>query len=239
MTWNGPRPSNNWPWNKKSSTAFQGELRHITSPETSSVAIFFAIRKLGEEQYGVMLADVMGHGVAAALYTMHLGALWQRHCSGLSDPAAFTQKLNAELARVTRGAESFATACCGLLDFGERTFRFAGAGCPPVLLMHPNGSYECVENPGLPLAIMDDASYEDTIVQAREGDGLLVFSDGALEVQNAAGETLGTERLVCLLAEQGYPRTTIQMDRLEEDLLKYSAAIRLEDDLTLVEARFS
>jgi len=200
---------------------------------------YFAIKKLGDGQYAVMLADVMGHGVAAALYTMHLSSLWQRHCSLLVHPAQFAQKMNEELSRVVKSDESFATAVCGVLDFDRRTFRFAGAGCPGVLWMRADGSHECVENPGLPLAILPDATYDETVIEAAGGDGLLLFSDGAVEVRNADGEPLGTDGLVRLLAEQGYPGKEIQMELLEEELLKYSAAIRLEDDLTLIEAHFS
>ncbi|HLA86045.1 MAG TPA: SpoIIE family protein phosphatase [Thermoguttaceae bacterium] len=199
---------------------------------------YFAVRKLGNDLYGVMVADVMGHGVAAALYTMHLSSLWNRYCFLLTHPTEFLRTINRELINVVRDAESFATACCGLLDFNQRTFRFAGAGGPPLLWMRADGSHQPIESPGLPLGIKHDAVYEEAVVQAGEGDGLLLFTDGAVDVYNAAGESLGIERLACLLADQEYPLKPIQMDRLEEGLLKFSSGIRLEDDLTLVEASF-
>jgi len=196
---------------------------------------YFAIEKLGEDGYGVMLADVMGHGIAAALYTMHLSSLWNRYRSLLRNPAEFAAKLNNELVKVVKTDESFATAVCGLLDLRDRVFRFAGAGGPQVLIMHADGTSACLETSGFPLAIMEDAEYEEVRIEVREGDRLLLFSDGALEIANAAGEMLGLDGLIAMLKKQGYPAAEIQMEALEEELLKYSNGIRLADDLTLIE----
>jgi PAS domain S-box-containing protein len=198
---------------------------------------YYAIERLGEDCYGLMLADVMGHGIAAALYTMHLSSLWNRHRSLLREPAEFAAKLNDELVKVVKTDESFATAVCGLIDLQQGVFRFAGAGGPQVLRMRADGTYECFETAGLPLAIMEDAEYEQARVELQAGDRLLLFSDGALEISNAAGEMLGLEGLIGLLKKQGYPAADLRMETLEEDLLKYSNSIRLADDLTLIEIR--
>ena len=199
---------------------------------------YYAIKKLDDDQYGVILADVMGHGIAAALYTMHLSALWDRHHRVLATPVEFAGKINNELARVVKTDESFATAVCGLIDLKDRVFRFVGAGGPQVLLMHIDGTHEYLQSPGMPLAVMEESPYEECTVEIDDGDSLLLFSDGAVEVANAAGELLGIDGLVRFLRQQGYPETRIRMEALEEELLKYSSAIRLEDDLTLVEVSF-
>ncbi|NQU21060.1 MAG: SpoIIE family protein phosphatase [Candidatus Nealsonbacteria bacterium] len=199
---------------------------------------YYAIKKLSDDQYGIMLADVMGHGVAAALYTMHLSSLWGRYHRLLANPVEFAGKVNNELVNVVKGDESFATAVCGLVDVKNHVFRFTGAGGPQVLLMHADGTHECLESPGLPLAVMEDAPYEETTAEVHNGDRLLLFSDGALEVSNAAGKMLEVDGLIGILRKLGYPQAGIQMEALEEELLKYSNAIRLDDDLTFIEIRF-
>jgi PAS domain S-box-containing protein len=200
---------------------------------------YYAIEKLDEDRYGVLLADVMGHGVAAALYTMHLSSLWDRFHGLLANPVDFAAKLNNELVKVVKTDESFATALCGLVDLKNRIFRFTGAGGPQVLHMHEDGTYECLESSGLPLAIMEDTSYDEVGAQIQQGDRLLFFSDGAEEVHNAVGKMLGLDGLIGVLKKQGYPTADIQMVALEEELLKYSNAIRLEDDLTFIEIWFN
>lgn len=199
---------------------------------------YFAIGRLDEDRYGLMVADVMGHGIAAALYTMQLRSLWDRFRGLLANPAEFASRMNRELAEVTGRDESFATALCGLVDLERRRFRFANAAAPKVLHMHADGTHEFLKSKGLPLAVMKDARYEEAGVRIRDGDRLLLFSDGAEEIRNAAGEFLGPDGLLRILKRQGYPEADIDMEALEEDLLKYSNEIRLADDLTLVEIRF-
>jgi serine phosphatase RsbU (regulator of sigma subunit) len=199
---------------------------------------YYAIARLDDDRYGLMLADVMGHGVAAALYTMHLSSLWDRYHSLLADPVDFMAKVNDELVNVVKTDESFATALCGVVDVKSRVFRFTGAGGPPVLQMHADGTYECLQSAGLPLAVMENAAYEEARAEIRGGDILFFFSDGAEEVHNAAGEMLGLDGLIDILKRQGCPPADIQMEALEKELLKYSNGIRLEDDLTLIEMRF-
>jgi PAS domain S-box-containing protein len=198
---------------------------------------FYGIRQLNADQYGFVLADVMGHGVAAALHTMHLSSLWERDCRLLTSPADFAGAVNHDLAKVVKD-ESFATAICGVIDARQRTLRFASAGGPPVLVVHPSGVAEALESSGLPFGMMEDASYNEVAAQLAPEDCLLLFSDGAVEIHNANGEMLGVEGLVRILKDFGYPKSGININALEEKLLKFSNAIRLEDDLTFLEARF-
>lgn len=102
----------------------------------------------------------------------------------------------------------------------------------------PAWTYECLEGSGLPLAVMEGAAYEEVSVEIHAGDRLLLFSDGAIEIHNSDGVMLEINGLVSILQKQGYPESDIKMGALEEQLLKYSNAIRLEDNLTLVEVRF-
>jgi sigma-B regulation protein RsbU (phosphoserine phosphatase) len=198
---------------------------------------YYAIESLDNGQYAVMLADVMGHGIAAALYTIHLRQLWERYHDLLKDPVEFATNVNQELAKVIGTDESFATAVCGLIDLKQWRFRFVSAGGPAVMLVHADGSYEQLISSGLPLALLEDALYEETNCEIRRGDNLLLFSDGAIEIHSAEGEMLGVDGLVAILKQQDYPRQGLDMSALEEELLRYSNAIRLEDDLSVVEIR--
>ena len=199
---------------------------------------YYGIRQLDRDHYGFFLADVMGHGLAAALYTMHLSSLWDRYCSLLKVPSAFARKIGNELSRIVRGGEAFATGICGLVDVERQEICFAGAGNPPALLVHASGEFEQVEHAGIPFGLMEDAPYDDAALKLRPGDRLLLFSDGAMEIHSAADKLLGIDGLIAILKRLGYPGSGIQATVLEEELLKYSNSVRLEDDLTLIEMRF-
>ena len=200
---------------------------------------YYGIRQLDQDHYGFFLADVTGHGLAAALYTMHLSSLWDRYCSLLKSPSAFARRIGNELRRLVRDNESFATGICGLLDLNRQEIRFVGAGNPPALLFHASGEFEQVECVGLPFGLMEDAPYEDAKLALHTGDRLLVFSDGAMEIHNAENKLLGVDGLIAILKRLGYPDSGIQGTALEEELLRYSNSIRLEDDLSLIEIRFA
>lgn len=199
---------------------------------------YYAIKEINERQYGLMLADVMGHGIASALYTMYLSSLWDQYYHLLENPREFGDKMNKGLRKSLKGDSSFATAMFGLVDFKKYTFRFASAGGPNAILIHTDGAYEIFESSGLPLGLLEDASYDENTIQVSQGDALLLVSDGAAEVRNADGEILEIDGLVEILKKQGCPRNRIQMGILEEELLKYSNSIRLDDDLTLIEIYF-
>jgi sigma-B regulation protein RsbU (phosphoserine phosphatase) len=199
---------------------------------------FYAIRRLSADKYGILLADVMGHGVAAALYTMHLSSLWSRHHDQLIKPAQFATTVNRELSRVVKD-ESFATAICGVLDVRTGRLLLASAGGPPVIIFRGDESFEEVEAPGLPLGMMEDADYDEVSVILRPGDVMLLVSDGAVEIHNSRGEMLGVDGLVNTLKAHDYPRASLPVEALEAELLRYSDAIRLLDDVTLIEARWT
>jgi serine phosphatase RsbU (regulator of sigma subunit) len=66
-----------------------------------------------------------------------------------------------------------------------------------------------------------------------------MFTDGAIEIHDAAGCMLGTEGLIGILNSLEYPKSGIRIEPLQEALLSFSNGIRLDDDLTLLEVRFS
>ena len=199
---------------------------------------YCGIRQLDQDHYGFLLADVTGHGLAAALYTMYISSLWDRYHPLLATPWSFAGRIGNELNRLVRDNEVFATGICGLVDVSRHEVRLTGAGSPPALLVHATGEFEQVECVGVPLSLIEEASYNDTTLELQASDSLLLFSDGAIEIHNAENKLLGVDGLIGILKKLGYPESDIQGGALEEELLKYSHFIRLEDDLTLIEMRF-
>lgn len=199
---------------------------------------FFSIRPLDHDRYGFILADVMGHGFAAALHTMHLNALWVRNAHLLATPAEFARRLNSELAGIVKD-ESFATGVCGVLDAARKTLRFVSAGGPPILRFGADGGARELRARGFPFGVVADAAYHEVEVDCAAGDSILLYSDGAIEVHNSEGEMLDTEGLVEVLRTLGYPGTPLDIERLQEALLTFSNGIRLEDDLTIMDIRFA
>lgn len=197
---------------------------------------FYAICQLSADQYGILLADVMGHGVAAALYTMHLSSLWSRYRTHLINPAEFAARVNSELSRVVKD-ESFATALCGVINAATGEVRLASAGGPAAVIFRAEKAYEEIDVAGLPLGMLEDAEYEEAAAILQPNDTMLLLSDGALEIHDAAGRMLGSDGLIHILTALGYPHIPLPVKAVEDELLRYSNAIRLMDDVTLIEVR--
>ncbi|MFZ5833324.1 MAG: SpoIIE family protein phosphatase [Planctomycetota bacterium] len=200
---------------------------------------FYAIEQIGPDSYGIVLADVMGHGTAAALYTMYLSSIIARFRGLLDEPARFVGRLNEELSRVIDEDTTFATAVTATVDLARGKLRFAGGWGPPIVRTTRSGDSEYHECRGLPLGLVADFQYEQGECDIAPGDSLLFFSDGATEVRNRAGEMLGVGGFLAMLLEQGYPQVVPNWAAIDEGLLKYSDSIRLDDDVTIVEARLT
>ncbi len=198
---------------------------------------FYASTRLDADQYGFLVADVTGHGVAAALYTMYLSSLWEANHHLVSTPGAFAAAVNRSLCDLIKEEEPFAAALCGVVDLSRGELRMAGAGNPPPILVRNGGEYEQLNCSGLPLGLMEEAGYEETVVNVRSGDCLLFFTDGAVEISLPGGAYLDSDGLVAILKDLGYPDSNVTLTTIEEELLRRSDRIRFDDDLTLLEIR--
>jgi PAS domain S-box-containing protein len=196
---------------------------------------FCATEALGDGTYALLLADVMGHGVASALYTIALRTIWDEARAHLDSPARTLEEINRRLRAVTGTEDSFATALCARIDPPGRRMVFAGAGQTPPLLYRHGAPPRTLDCSGLPLGILPDARYEDAEVGLEPGDVMLCYTDGAIEVTDAAGRELGEDGLIRLLAEAGYPDKPLVMNHLETAILRFSNSVTLPDDLTFVE----
>jgi PAS domain S-box-containing protein len=199
---------------------------------------YYALRQLDADRYGFLLADMEGHGVAAALYTMHLSILWNRHYRLLNNPAEFAAAVNKDLVQIFGSVVTFAAAICGVVDALAGTLSFTGAGGPQPLIINADWTVTQPKSSGPPLGVIEDAPYKVQTVDLKPGDSILLFSDGAVEIQNADNEWLGVDGFIQILKHLDYPRTELSMDMLEEELLKFSNDIRLQDDITILEMQY-
>ena len=197
---------------------------------------YYATSRVDEDRLAFMLADVTGHGVAAAMYTVYLNALWQDHSHLLPEVPKLADEMHRKLS-VFSDDGRFATAIFGLINLKQMSAKLTFAGGPAPLLYRSNGNLEILEGTGVPLGLPTDFDYDELDMSVGPGDCLLAFTDGALEIGDVNGKLLGTDGLVKILDEVGYPESK-DFEVIEEKLLKFSDRIRFNDDLTFMETRF-
>jgi sigma-B regulation protein RsbU (phosphoserine phosphatase) len=185
---------------------------------------------------GVLVADVMGHGVPAALVAsmVKVGVLSQRGRDG--DPASVMAGLNTMLCDEVR--EQYVTAVYLYLDAVNRIGRYAAAAHPPPLLWRRGGQVlEKLEETGLLLGVRPNELYAERDFSFEIGDRLLLYTDGLVEAENAAGQPFGEAALPTFIQERQGLGAEQFVDLLLNEVLAWSrhgTEPRQEDDITML-----
>jgi sigma-B regulation protein RsbU (phosphoserine phosphatase) len=146
----------------------------------------------------LLIADVSGHGVPAALIAsmVKMAAVSQR--DNAAHPAQLLSGMNRALCGNTQG--QYVTAAYVFVDGESKELRYAAAGHPSMMHLRNGTVSEIAEN-GLLLAAVDGIAYTEVAVSLEPGDRLLLYTDGLVEARNAAGEMFGEAALIAALAE--------------------------------------
>jgi sigma-B regulation protein RsbU (phosphoserine phosphatase) len=209
------------------SPAFQVAARYV--PMTSVAGDFYDFLVADERQAGLLIADVSGHGVPAALIAsmVKMAATSQRDHA--ADPQKLLTEMNAALCGNTQS--QFVTAAYVHLDAETSQLRYSAAGHPPMLLLRAGEVTEIFEN-GLILAILKDASFTNATHTLQPGDRLVLYTDGILEAKDAHGEFFGEEQLYSTLRDTSKLSPSDAADSILANVQRW-AKIQ-DDDLTLL-----
>jgi sigma-B regulation protein RsbU (phosphoserine phosphatase) len=199
------------------------------APMTSVAGDFYDFLVANDNEAGILIADVSGHGVPAALIAsmVKLAATSQRAHS--ADPAALLSGMNAALCGNTQN--QFVTAAYVHLDAASARLRYSAAAHPPMLLVRGDNVIQIVEN-GLMLAAFSTATYSSAEQPLHAGDRLVLYTDGIIEAANEKEEEFGQERLCTLLREGARLTPQETADHIIASVQSWSKS--QSDDLTVV-----
>lgn len=183
--------------------------------------------ELGNGKWGIVLADVAGKGMAAALLMSATRGIFRAIAENVPSPGEVLARLNRSLLR-DFPAGRFVTMIYGVLDPALRSFTFANAGHPWPVIAKGTCTRLVETETGLPLGIADTAFSESTVL-LNEGARVLFYSDGISEALNGEQQEYGTERLGRLI---GSPDVTTES--ILDDVGKFSAGVPAFDDATVV-----
>jgi sigma-B regulation protein RsbU (phosphoserine phosphatase) len=205
-------------------------------PMTAVGGDFFDFLILDGRRLGILVADVSGHGVPAALIASMVKIALASQADQAADPAAVLVGMN----RILRGKmkRSFVTAAYVFLDAEGRTLRYASAGHPPLLLRRTGeGGVEEIRQEAPPLGVLPRAAYRNTELELAPGDRVFLYTDGVTEARNGAEEDFGDERLRELAATAGDLAPAAFADELLRRLEAWRGKGRdegFDDDVTAV-----
>lgn len=215
----------------------QREGLHFASKYVPSNRIggdFFDIIELGNGDLGVVIADVSGHGPAAALLTTMFKIYFEMYAQELLSPSRVLAKLNREFCRLITTGE-YITGFYFVLDTRKKRIVYSKAGHPyPILYRKKSKTHEFLDAEGFFIGMFEEAEFENREVSLGNGDRLLLYTDGVIEARNPEGGCFEMRNLENILAEGD----SLSCDRLMEEiygqLSRFTQKDRFEDDLCMV-----
>jgi len=201
---------------------------------------FFSVQNLSDTQAGVLICDVMGHGVRSALVTAMLRALVGDLEIHAKDPGQFLSEMNRKLATILKqtGEPLYATAIYMVADVAAGQLRYAKAGHPAPLLLQPSAGVVAPlpfpSHAGAALGLFEKADFIVSQCPLAVGDRILLFTDGLFEVVNGADEDYGQERLLAAARQRIHLPLPVLMDELIRDVRAFAGGHEFTDDVCLL-----
>ncbi len=204
---------------------------------------FYDLVPLGDNRLAVVIGDVAGHGLDAALVMASAKKSIQVHSQGQDSPSSVMKTVSEDLApELPRGV--FFTACHCVIDLSTGIIRMSRAGHSPVLRYRV--SHRRVEQylpRGMPVGAAPPAMFADKLeeqeVQLEPGDTLVFFTDGLSEAMNAKREEYGEERLIRVLTDSGTAPPNSIAAQMLADVSAFQGDVPQADDVTLVVLRYT
>jgi phosphoserine phosphatase RsbU/P len=216
-------------------------FHHFYRPCSTVGGDFFQVFQISDSVAGVVICDVMGHGVRAALVAAILRALAEDLRGHATEPARFLQELNRGISHILKHTRltMFVSACYLLADIARGELRYANAGHPAPLCVHralrsaeplPFGG----SKPDPVLGIFDDAQYHSSSCKLSAGDTLLLFSDGLFEVEGADAQYYDQLRLLRSASQRASLCADELCKQLVDEVQQFAATKDFADDVCLI-----
>ncbi|MFI5337518.1 MAG: PP2C family protein-serine/threonine phosphatase, partial [Opitutales bacterium] len=209
---------------------------HRYVPATNLGGDFTQILPLSDATCGVLICDVMGHGVRAGLVTALICGVVREMGARADNPADMLGEINRELIplREQLGEPVFATAFYGVIDTAAATLTYANAGHPWPLVRR--GFPRMVEalvsaTPEPAAGLLDDFNYTAATTPFAPGDSLFLYTDGLVEASNPAQEFYGEARLSRLLTQEFTAPGATLIDHLLAEIRAFTGRTEFEDDI--------
>jgi serine phosphatase RsbU (regulator of sigma subunit)/catechol 2,3-dioxygenase-like lactoylglutathione lyase family enzyme len=199
---------------------------------------YYDFLALGQQRLGLLIGDIAGKGIAAALLMANLQAnLRSQFALAREQPRLLLRSVNRLFYENTADS-AYATFFFAEFDEGARRLRYANCGHLPALLLRQDGTLEKLHSTATVLGLFEHWDSPAAECQLHPGDTLALYTDGVTESCNVAGEEFGEQRLV----EALHRRRELSADRLLGSLVEEIQAFsphEQHDDITLIVARYA
>lgn len=203
-------------------------------PMTAVAGDFYQFIRLDSHHLGILVADVAGHGIPAALISSMIKVAMQAVVVHADDPAQVLGGLNRILSSEAHG--QFVSAAYVWIDTAKRHALYSAAGHPPLLCWRSTrGEMQRIESNGLLFGVEPHSAYPVLGISLEPADRFLLYTDGVTETENAAGEAFGDVQLERVIRKSPLQSASELSRQVLAELQKWRpAAVNQQDDITLI-----
>jgi len=228
----------------RSGKAWELEASYLYSPSHHLAGDFFYLIPIPDNKLGILICDVMGHGIKAALVTMLIRGLMLEAPVLLTDPGKVLKHLNDKLVVLAEDPEfpRFVTALYTVIDLNSGNVLLANAGHPaPIWRVEDQSGTHfelCpIENIGPALGLIPDEVFTNNVFTLTQKTELLFFTDGIIEQKTLNGEEWGVENLEETVLDHESDELPKQLKAISQELKDLAGAEELSDDVCVIAVR--
>jgi sigma-B regulation protein RsbU (phosphoserine phosphatase) len=211
----------------------------FSDPATQIGGDYYDFVGVGEDCCGLIIGDISGKGVPAALLMATLRATLRAHFEGSRSVEEILKSVNDVLVRDTP-LEKFATLFVGLLDHRKLELTYVNAGHNPPLLYDVNARQLRRLSVGGPIVgVFPGAKFESAFEKLGPGQLLVAYTDGVTEAAGPDGEMFGEERLEALICRHAEDDVETLKERIRQTVAEFSRGAAQQDDITLIVVKVS
>ena len=212
------------------------EIAGVSIPAREVGGDFFNYFPLADGRIAVLVGDVSGKGVGAALLMANIQATLRARLQLESDLAQLADSVDRDIAANTP-PEVYITLFVGLLDPPRRELHYVNAGHNPQFLLRADGGIERLDSTGLPIGLLPGRGFEARTVAVEPGDLLFLYTDGAVEAPNEGGDFFDADRLQqALVAASGEGIDDVLVS-VERAIRRFRGEADPADDATMLALR--
>jgi len=212
------------------------EIQGLSLPARELGGDFFNYFELPGGQIAVLMGDVSGKGVPAALFMANLQATLRARLPIETDLAAFADVFDREIEASTDD-QLYVTLFLSVLDPDRGELRYVNAGHQSPYVVRTDGTLERLDPTGRPVGLFAGRGYEERRLPLRAGDSLFLYTDGLVDAESPSGEAFGAARLASVLSRGAGEGTEPLLARMERALRSHRDGKDAPDDAAMLVLR--
>ncbi len=213
------------------------DIAGVCIPAQETGGDYYDMIALGEERTAIAIGDVSGKGIRAAFYMTFTKGVLHSLSALILSPVELLNQLNRLFnENATRG--TFISMIYGIIEANKREFTFARAGHNPMLIVRENGQTEWMKPDGVGIGLVQNNQFvrftKEAKVSLKEGDLILMYTDGITETLNPGNYFYGEERLERLVKGVRKASSEKIIEIITDDVNEFKGIAKQHDDMTLV-----